>query len=75
MREGWLCPNCGKAHAPWMATCDQPSKQPKPISPNPWIPWNPPPIFPTTADPLPWKGNTWCSDTIEHDPNVQVTLT
>ena len=23
MNEGWKCPNCGKAHAPWMSTCDQ----------------------------------------------------
>lgn len=23
MNEGWKCPNCGKSHAPWLATCDQ----------------------------------------------------
>ena len=23
MNDGWKCPNCGKAHAPWMATCDR----------------------------------------------------
>jgi primosomal protein N' len=22
MNQGWQCPNCGKAHAPWMPTCD-----------------------------------------------------
>ncbi len=23
MNEGWKCPNCGGAHAPWMASCDK----------------------------------------------------
>ena len=23
MSEGWKCPNCGGAHAPWMQTCDK----------------------------------------------------
>ena len=22
MREGWICPRCGKANAPWRACCD-----------------------------------------------------
>lgn len=21
MNDGWKCPNCGSAHAPWIATC------------------------------------------------------
>ena len=20
-RQGWMCPNCGKVHAPWVASC------------------------------------------------------
>ena len=20
--EGWICPRCGKVHAPWVAECD-----------------------------------------------------
>lgn len=23
MPEGWSCPNCHKAHAPWVATCPE----------------------------------------------------
>lgn len=25
MREGWKCPNCGKAHGPHIATCPEPA--------------------------------------------------
>lgn len=50
--EGWICPRCGKALAPWVKECDCSLLETGPIYS--------PPFFqpPCTGDPLPYS-NYW----------------
>lgn len=57
--EGWICPKCGKALAPWVRECDCP---PLTKTVTTYLPWPEYPInpWPSTGDPLPPPAITIC---------------
>ena len=54
MNEGWKCPCCGKAHAPHVVTCPEPTQVAGwPVTPHEW-----PRVYPTyipSADHWPYR--------------------
>lgn len=82
MQYGWVCPKCGKVHAPWKDSCDcylnTPYTPPNttPINPNPAPdPFNPMPSWPQAPkvgdDPgWWWKYGPKCVDPIPCGGNI-----
>lgn len=35
MNTGWICPKCGRVHAPWVASCNC-------AAPSEYVPYTPP---------------------------------
>jgi len=61
MSEGWSCPKCGSAHAPWVATC------PVVVVTTPVYPSTP--SYPTLP-PVIWSSPNICTVTSPGSPTV-----